>query len=93
MRTARLLILPILPLLAVSCRWHGMERPPLGGRGGGGATPDGSTSVEDARFAQKTVTSKSEPATLVAYDGTRCVVTAQKFRETVTGEKVWCVWQ
>lgn len=83
----------VIALLALSaCRWQGMQKPPpLGGRGGGGATAGGE-SVSDASVSQKTVTAKHAPATLVAFDGSRCVVTETRFRETVIGEKVWCVW-
>lgn len=83
----------VLALLAISaCRWQGMQKaPPLGGRGGGGATPSGGAASE-ATVSQKTVTAKHEPSTLVAFDGSRCVVTQTRFRETVIGEKVWCVW-
>lgn len=87
MRAAAVITLFVL----ASCRWHGMSHPPLGGRGGGGASGSGG-SISDARLSQKTVTAKHEPTTLVAFDGSRCVVTESRFRETVVGEKVWCVW-
>lgn len=85
-------VLPVLLVLLASCRWHGMSHPPLGGRGDGGVTPAGSASVKDAALSQKTVTAKAEPATLIAFDGSKCVVTTAKFRDTVVGTKVWCVW-
>lgn len=86
-------VLPfLLVLMITSCRWHGMDRPPLGGRGDGGVTQSGSTSLKDAALSQKTVTAKHEPATLIAFDGSKCLVTTSKFNETVVGTKVWCVW-
>lgn len=41
----------------------------------------------------KTVTSKVEPSTLVALDGTICNVMPLKFRETRVGDEVWCDWR
>jgi len=71
-----------------------LERPPFGGHGGhgggGGVTPSGSS--DGASVSEKVVPAKQEPSTLIAFDGTRCVVTANRFRETVIGEKVWCAW-
>ena len=82
----------VLALLVLAGCWRGMpERPPLGGRGGGGVTPSGSAS--GGTVGQKTVTAKHDPSTLVAFDGTKCVVTESRYRETVVGEKAWCVWQ
>ncbi len=82
----------VMLVLLTACRWHGMEHPPLGGRGGGGITASDSSSGK-AALSDKTVNSKVEPRTLVATDGTRCVVTDARFRDTMVGEKVWCVWQ
>ncbi|HEX4931920.1 MAG TPA: hypothetical protein VFV33_02000, partial [Gemmatimonadaceae bacterium] len=57
---------------------------PLVGRGGdrGGGTG----------LADKPVASKEPPTTLFAADGTRGLVTEEKFRNTVLGERVWCLW-
>ena len=41
----------------------------------------------------KIVTSKVEPSTLVAADGTLCNVTPLKFRDTAIGDGVWCDWR
>lgn len=40
----------------------------------------------------KTVTAKEEPATLVAVDGTQCLVTPARFDRVKTGDRVWCNW-
>lgn len=49
--------------------------------------------VSTPAVTQRTVAAKDEPATLVATDRSKCTVSADKFRETVVGEKVWCLWQ
>lgn len=41
----------------------------------------------------KTVTSKVDPSTLVAVDGTICNVTPLRFRDTTVGDEVWCEWR
>ena len=87
----RLALVAMLLLTLAGCRWKGMnDRPTLGGRGGG-ATPSGGA-VSAGSLTEKTVTAKQEPATIIAFDGSVCVVTEGRFRETVIGEKVWCVW-
>jgi hypothetical protein len=40
----------------------------------------------------KRVKAKEEPATLVADDRARCVVTEQRFRDTSVGDLVACAW-
>lgn len=65
----------------------GDVHPPTAGRAPRTAGP--ATPV----VAQKKVSSKQEPATLIAFDGSRCVVNAPKFRETAIGESVWCAWK
>lgn len=40
----------------------------------------------------KTVSTKVEPATLVAFDGSECRVTADRFGRVAVGERVWCYW-
>lgn len=40
----------------------------------------------------KTVSTKEEPATLVALDGSECRVTADRFERVAVGERVWCYW-
>ncbi|MCA1791143.1 MAG: hypothetical protein LC667_15190 [Thioalkalivibrio sp.] len=41
----------------------------------------------------KTVSAKEEPVTLIAADGTVCVVTGDKFNRVKTGDRVWCNWR
>lgn len=41
----------------------------------------------------KTVSAKEEPATLIAVDGTICVVTPGRFNKVKTGDRVWCSWR
>ncbi len=41
----------------------------------------------------KTVSAKEEPATLIAADGTVCLVTASRFNRVKTGDRVWCNWR
>jgi hypothetical protein len=41
----------------------------------------------------KVVTSKVEPSTLIAADGTLCNVSALRFRDTAIGDVVSCEWR
>lgn len=43
-------------------------------------------------LTDKPVSAKEAPNSLIAADGTRCLVSAQKFRDTAEGTKVWCFW-
>lgn len=65
-----------LLLLAAGCA-------PLMGRGGRGG---------GAGLADKPVASREAPSALIAVDGTRCLVTDEKFQNTVPGDRVWCFW-
>ena len=47
----------------------------------------------DVGFGRKIVMGKEEPATLVARDGTRCLVTKERFDQVRQGEDVWCDWR
>jgi hypothetical protein len=42
---------------------------------------------------RKTVAAKEAPGTLVAVDGTICIVPAAKFESTQVDDKVWCAWR
>jgi hypothetical protein len=44
------------------------------------------------QIERKLVSDKVPPQELVAYDGTRCVVTEDRFRRTAVGQRIWCVW-
>ena len=41
----------------------------------------------------KRVAGKEPPTTLIAEDGTKCVVTENRYRETNVGDEAWCVWR
>jgi hypothetical protein len=41
----------------------------------------------------KVVAGKEEPVTLVALDGTRCIVPLGRFERTRPGDRVWCDWR
>lgn len=43
-------------------------------------------------LTEKPVSAKEAPNSLLAADGTRCLVSEQKFRDTAEGSKVWCFW-
>ena len=55
--------------------------------------PQSGPELAGASLAQKTVSAKEDPATLVASDRTSCTVPEKKFRETTIGSKVWCNWR
>ena len=44
-------------------------------------------------LARKTVSSKEGPSTLVADDGSRCTVDAERFEKARAGDDVWCLWR
>lgn len=44
-------------------------------------------------LARKRVATKQEPHTLVAEDGTSCLVSADRFRDVSVGDAELCVWQ
>jgi hypothetical protein len=75
----------------------GRPRPlALPGRGGTPREPAGSTirkRTEDTRLDVKRVIGKEPPATLIAADFSRCVVTEDRYRETEIGSDAWCVWR
>lgn len=56
----------------------------LPGRAGRGGAVTG--------LADKPVASKEPPTSLIAVDGTRCLVTEEKYRNTTVGQRVWCYW-
>jgi hypothetical protein len=62
-----------------------------------GLTDGGSSSTnQNARateaFGLKPVNGKAEPATLIARDGTTCMVSKDKYDSTKIGTSVWCTW-
>jgi len=50
------------------------------------------TNVPGTSTSTKRVKAKEEPATLVADDNARCIVTEQRFRDTSVGDWVACAW-
>ena len=45
------------------------------------------------RMDSKRVGAKAPPTTLIAEDGTKCVVSEKKFRDTNVGDEAWCEWR
>lgn len=68
-------------------------RPQIGGRPGDGGRemPTGMT-AQQSGFSSKKVSGKEDPNVLLAADGMRCTVRADKYRETAIGESVLCAW-
>lgn len=89
----------VLVALALITGGAGCAPPrPLGipGRDGGPRQGGGSNTgrtPRDIRADAKRVAGKQPPTTLIAQDGTRCVVTEERYRETNVGDEAWCVWQ
>jgi hypothetical protein len=69
----------LVTVAAIGC-WHR----PYSGEGG---------LRRDTGFTRKAVIGKEEPGTFVARDGTRCVVTKERFDQVRQGEEVWCDWR
>lgn len=46
----------------------------------------------DRDVTQKVVVSKEKPTSLIAADGSRCLVTSGKYSKTDLGDRVWCLW-
>jgi hypothetical protein len=86
MRTA-ILVVAVSLLGCVRAEHPGVTRV-----GGGGRIPQAGGAATRAALSQKVVSGKEEPTTLIALDGSTCSVSAQRFRETAIGEKVWCAW-
>jgi hypothetical protein len=57
---------------------------------GGGRT---GRTPRDIRVDAKRVAGKEPPTTLIAEDGTKCVVTEGRYREIKIGDEAWCTWQ
>ena len=47
----------------------------------------------DVGFTRKVVAGKEDPSTLLAQDGTRCLVTTERFAQVKQGEQIWCDWR
>jgi hypothetical protein len=46
----------------------------------------------DPALDRKAVLTKEEPTSLIAADGSRCLVGEDKYTHTEIGDRVWCVW-
>ncbi len=46
----------------------------------------------DPAMDRKVVVSKEKPISLIAADGSRCLVTEGKYSGTALGDHVWCMW-
>ena len=61
-----------------------------------GLSEGSSSTNQNARateaYGLKPVNGKEEPATLIARDGTTCMVSKDKFDSTKIGTSVWCTW-
>jgi hypothetical protein len=100
-----LAVVMVLSLSACATFWPGTDpRPETAGPTRPGSTvptaavpsiPETARDLEqDAPLpSRKVVKAKEAKSALIAHDGTRCHVTERRYRETVVGEKVWCVWQ
>lgn len=83
----------ILLVLMAGCIPSQPESWPIGRDGGDRELPRNRPAASESRPAQKVVNAKQEPATLIAADRTSCQVTSQRFKETIVGTKVWCLWR
>ncbi len=48
---------------------------------------------EAGSFRPKTVQAKEPPNILIAIDGTRCSVSADRYESTNEGDVAWCWWR
>lgn len=70
------------PAIDTDGRWRGARR----------EQPTPGSEPPDPPLSRKVASAKEAPASLLAGDGTRCLVNAKKFRKTRVGDHVWCVW-
>jgi hypothetical protein len=47
---------------------------------------------DDPALDRKAVLTKEAPLSLIASDGSRCLVGEDKYSHTDVGDRVWCVW-
>jgi hypothetical protein len=47
---------------------------------------------QDPALDRKAVITKEAPTSLIAADGSRCLVGQDKYAHTDIGDRVWCVW-
>jgi hypothetical protein len=81
--------------MTAACIQRTTGRPQIGPAGpgeGGRDMPPAMTTTTRTGLSSKKVNGKEEPNVLLAADRTRCIVSAEKFRETSIGESVLCGW-
>jgi hypothetical protein len=94
-RRAALACALVAALLPLACRPQpltipGKARDP---REMPGTTGNRAPARPEPAVASKRVSSKEAPATLVAEDGSRCIVTEGQYRDTRVGDTAWCAWR
>lgn len=47
---------------------------------------------EDPALDRKAVYTKEEPVSLIAADGSRCLVREDQYADIRVGDRIWCVW-
>lgn len=94
--------LPIVLLVAAlaGCAYpYGRVRDPWGDPWrdpwGDPRVPSSESERRDPRegVARKKVTDKQEHTLLVAYDGTECQVSPERWKRIAIGDAVWCYWR
>lgn len=50
-------------------------------------------SRRELQLSRKPVAGKEAPTTLIARDGSRCIVTEKRFAEIREGQSIWCDWR
>ena len=58
-----------------------------------GSSGDIGASATEGGVSAKRVSGKEPPTTLIAVDGTRCIVSEERYRATRIGENALCVWR
>jgi hypothetical protein len=83
-------VIATLLLIQAGCRWNPGQslRPPGKIRPPGEAKP----AQQGTSLGRKTVASKEPPGTLIAADGSSCIVPEKQFAETVVGTSATCLW-
>lgn len=94
-RIATLVVVPLL--VAAACITPPASRDGRWTIGGEDLDPRRGRTLErepakSAHMARKVVSGKESPATLLAADGNRCIVTAKRFDDVKEGDKVTCRW-
>ena len=79
--------------LVLGCsHFQHIDKPTLGRGGDDRALPSGQKSPPSVPLTRKQVASKESPSTLVAIDGAKCLVSADRYDGVKVGDLVWCGW-